>query len=145
MVSSGVGRGFDRYLANYFTNRGYVATKSAGSKGLADVIAIPPFPGASILLIQAKAGDTHRITPKEWNGLYKLAEANPCITALAAFRDVGGPPMFFELLDYMKPGTRTEKLPWQPWLLSGPRTLLDAVAAEAIGPAQGRATVAGAI
>ena len=119
MVSAAVGRGFDRYLANYFTNRGYVATKAAGSKGLADVVAVPVHPGHQILLIQAKAGSSHRITPKEWNGLYRLVQSNPCVTALAAFRTEDG-PVFYELRNELLLNTRTENLPWLPWVV--PRT-----------------------
>lgn len=120
MVSAGVGRGFDRFLANWFTNRGYVATKSAGSKGLADVIAVPIHPGGSILLVQAKAGDVHRIAPKEWNGLWKLATSNPCVTALAAFRTPEG-PVFYELCNELLLNTPAKRLPWKPWNVPGPR------------------------
>lgn len=116
MVSAGVGRGFDRFLANYFSHRGYLAVKSAGSKGLADVVAIPVHPGGKILLVQAKAGDVHRITPREWNGLYQMVQSNPCVTALAAFRSESG-PVFYELCNELLLNTRTEKLPWRPWTI----------------------------
>lgn len=141
MVSAGVGRGFDRFLATYFTNRGFVATKSAGSKGLADVVAVPIHPGGSILLVQAKAGDLHRISPREWNGLYKLAESNPCITALAAFRG-DGVPIFRELLGYVEPRTRSENLPWKTWIPPNqkPSSLSPAPSAEVSGQASTLAT-----
>lgn len=114
MVSSRVGRGFDREVANYLINRGYLAIKSAGSKTCIDIAAFPVANQGPIAIVQCKAGDG-RITSREWTCLLTVAEQSAgFVLPLVALRG-DSHPVFFQILGPMKPRTRTENLPWTPW------------------------------
>jgi len=80
-----MGRSFEHYVKSKLEDQGWWVTRSAGSKGEADLIAIKP---GVVWLIQAKAGKT-KISSKEKTALIELAE-NLCVTAVIAFKDKKG-------------------------------------------------------
>ena len=83
MVSaSEKGRQFENYVKRKLVARGYLVTRSAGSKGVFDLVAIPPLseqPG--ILGIQCKA--TGKITKHEKEKVINTAKKYGLIPVLA--------------------------------------------------------------
>ena len=65
-----VGRNFEYKLATFFRRKGFFVVRSAGSHGVADLVAHKK--GGKPLFIQAKAGKGG-ITVKEQNELFKIA------------------------------------------------------------------------
>lgn len=79
------GRAFEHYVKSKLEDQGWWVTRSAGSKGEADLIAIQP---GKVWLIQAKAGKT-KIGGKEKAALIELADSLR-VTAVVAFKDKKG-------------------------------------------------------
>ena len=86
------GRSFEHYVKSKLEDQGWWVTRSAGSKGEADLIAIRPGCLTNQLdrvwLVQCKAGKT-RISGKEKTALIELAESL-CVTAAVAFKNKQG-------------------------------------------------------
>ena len=86
------GRSFEHYVKEKLEAQGWWVTRSAGSKGEADLIAIRPGCLSNqidrVWLVQCKAGKT-KISGKEKAALIELA-GNLCVTAAVAFKDKRG-------------------------------------------------------
>jgi hypothetical protein len=130
MVSSRIGRGFDRTVCDYLNSLGFMCVKSAGSKTCVDVVALPtpisPLPNT--LLIQCKSGGTQRITPAAWKGLWQIASQDLAeigsggIIPIAAFRTGAATvPTFYRLVGPLQPRTLRAALPWEVWTPLSPR------------------------
>lgn len=111
-TSSRTGRAFDREIADYLRNRGYLTVKSAGSKTCVDVAAFPVATNGPVLIVQGKAG-AGRITTREWLCLLQVSERSTgCVVPLVALR-VDSRPVFYRILGPLLPRTKTENLPWE--------------------------------
>jgi len=91
------GRKFEYRVRDYFIKSGYFVVRSAGSKGLADLIAIPQKNNHLLkpILVQCKSGDG-RINAVELKALKALAYKYDIIPALA--RVVSGRHLYIENL-----------------------------------------------
>jgi len=66
------GADFERTVQDDLEKRGYLAFRVAGSKGVADVVAFPPFPGPP-WLVQAKTNG--KMSPAERKALSRAAHS----------------------------------------------------------------------
>jgi Holliday junction resolvase len=62
------GRAFEYRVKHYLEAQGYFVVRSAGSKGVADLVA---FKFGETLFVQVKGNDSP-LSPGEWNGLISL-------------------------------------------------------------------------
>jgi Holliday junction resolvase len=85
---SGQGSYYELETVKALVVDGYWVCKAAGSKGVADLVALKP---GEVLLLQVKKGrafggtTTNRITHEEWNGLYALARHVGALPIVADF------------------------------------------------------------
>lgn len=66
-----LGYSFERRVLSILEGMGYFVTRSSGSKGLADLVAVRK---GSVLFVQCKRSG--KIPSSEWNALYELAIAH---------------------------------------------------------------------
>lgn len=112
---------------------GWYVTRSAGSHGPADLVAVAPsrirtagyphddeqVPTASLVLfVQAKLGGPGRVSPGEWNGLLETARHYGGL-AVIAHRPERGNVQFLRVTgekpDRGKRGPAPPCLVWSPW------------------------------
>ena len=68
------GAAFERQAAGVLVGLGWYVTRSAGSHGPADLVAVAPSLHLSLVLfVQAKLGGPGRVSPAEWNTLLATA------------------------------------------------------------------------
>jgi len=75
------GADFERTVQDDLEKRGYLAFRVAGSKGVADVIAFPPFPGPP-WLVQAKTNG--RMSPAERKALSRAGHSYRAVPVKAS-------------------------------------------------------------
>jgi Holliday junction resolvase len=85
---------YELKMATYFRRHGYFVTRSAGSHGVADLVAIKK--GKRPLLIQCKTGEGG-ISLEERNKLYTIAIGISAIAIVASKRD-RKPTIFVQLI-----------------------------------------------
>jgi Holliday junction resolvase len=74
------GRRFEYRIKNYLVDKGYFVIRSAGSHGIADLVAINH--SGKVFLLQCKAGGGH-INKQEVIKLTRIAQEYICIPILA--------------------------------------------------------------
>lgn len=107
------GARFERQVATVLHRLGWFVTRSAGSHGPADLVALAA--DGETLFVQAKLGGPGRLSPREWNALY-LEALGYGGTPLLAHRPTRGHVEFLRLLA-RKPetGVRGPAAPCEPW------------------------------
>jgi Holliday junction resolvase len=106
------GLDFERRVAEILRERGWYVTRSAGSHGDCDLIAISPH---EIAFIECKLGGPRRLAPAAWNVLYHLAMGAGGVPLLV-HRPARGRIVFERLLGPKigRPGLRPACEPWIP-------------------------------
>lgn len=100
------GRAFEYRVRDELRGDGYFVVRSAGSKGIVDIVAIRP---GQILLVQCKNSGV--LPPQEWNELYRLGltiGAMPIMARKAILRGEG--VHLFELLAEKDSSTRVQPM-----------------------------------
>lgn len=107
------GRQFEYRIRDFLQDTfGYYVIRSAGSKGLVDLVALKPH---EILLVQAKRGGV--LPPLEWNALYHLSQNLNAIPLMAQEPENRGESIrFFRLLDLKT--SRARRQPMEPFIPS---------------------------
>lgn len=108
-----VGRDFEYYVRDKFTDAGYLALRSPASKSPADLYCIKT---GEVVFVQCKLHGV--IPPDEWNEFLDYSEsvgATP-IVAMRGPRDRGA---VYMMVTGRKSGSRGQKQPWEPWELRG--------------------------
>ncbi len=76
------GRAFEWEVRDHLQARGYLVTRSAGSGGIADLVAVRNVRTGDVLLIQCKRGGV--LPTAEWNRLFEEADARGAVAVLAS-------------------------------------------------------------
>lgn len=109
MTNYARGTAFEMKCAAYLAERGWFVIRSAGSHGLADVVAIAP---AAVVFVQCKATGT--IRGSEWNRLWEAAQAVNTLPVLAQYgHKPSGEILWLQLTGIHQESSR--EWPWQPW------------------------------
>lgn len=133
---SRAGAAFERQAAGVLVGLGWYVTRSAGSHGAADLVAVSPStfrlagdetPTASLVLfVQAKLGGPGRVSPAEWNRLLATARHFGGL-AIVAHRPARGRIEFLrvhaEKPDHGKRGPSPPCDVWTPWRVENPRKM----------------------
>lgn len=116
------GAALERWIVDQLREAGWYATRAAGSKGSADVVAVRDrSPGAAeawplVALIQAKSGSSALPGPAEWNTLVENARLAGAIPVLVHRRAKGSRAVdWWELTGPKLQRTERERWPWRPW------------------------------
>lgn len=103
------GRQFEYKVRDYLVEHGFFVIRSAGSKGVVDLVA---FKTKEILFIQAKR--TGILPPHEWNSLYWLATDLGAVPLMAQEPSGRGQSVQLFILQAPKTG-RGERQPLHPY------------------------------
>lgn len=124
------GADFESWLVDYFRAAGWMATRTAGSHGEADVwaararwAAAPRGAGVestkrtALVLVQAKSGASSLPGTEEWNALWAAGLRTGAVPVLAHRVRKGSPKVdWWELTGpKVKPGQARKNWPWRLW------------------------------
>lgn len=107
------GRELEYRVRDLLRDRGYLVIRSAGSKGIADLVALPridshPETGLSgPLLVQCKRGGV--MPPREWNEMLTEALSASCTAVLACYTP-RKPIELYRLVGFKEPRGRHQPM-----------------------------------
>jgi len=104
------GATFERQIAARLTEDGYLVVRAAGSKGIADLVALK---FGQVLLVNVKLPGAGAVPPAEWNELFAAAEQIGAV-ALVVSRPKRGAKAW-QRITAPKTGVRGVKPPCVPW------------------------------
>lgn len=128
------GAGFENRVKDDMEDAGYYVVRSAGSQGVADLVALDMLlPAARPVMVQCKL-DTGTMSVDAWNRFLVVADQCGAVPLLALedpkpLRNYS----FMQVLGQRLP--RSPAKPWRPWIMDAGRDApaLDAIAEHPVG------------